>query len=291
MNAIAHAGRSHRPAVGGTRHAPPPRALARHESRPGPTRGIQRQTSPTPGVRTQPLILVLADISGYTRFVQSHRCSHACAEHIVSELLEAVVVCAEAPLQLHQLLGDAAFFYAVSDGTTTLEREVFDQVQRMRERFRERARDATGEGPRCACGAARDASGLKLKVILHRGPAAIVRLSGIVNLIGEDVILAHRLLKNSVPADEYVLATSAFQRHLGEPVGQWSEQRRERCDGVGEAKVTVYYPERERPPATHTAPPFRITSPARIAAGARQRLFGPYRPQPYHWGGASAVPA
>ena len=51
--------------------------------------------------------LVLADISGYTEFVQAHRTALLHAEQIITDLLEAVIDSAEYPLTLNKLEGDA----------------------------------------------------------------------------------------------------------------------------------------------------------------------------------------
>ena len=56
--------------------------------------------------------LVLADISGYTRFIRLHGLSMLHAEQIIAELLDAVIGASEHPLQLSKLEGDAAFMYA-----------------------------------------------------------------------------------------------------------------------------------------------------------------------------------
>jgi len=196
------------------------------------------------------LVLVLADISGYTRFVHMHRLSQSHAEIIISELLEEVIKATGPPLELHQLLGDAAVFFARSDESTELARNVFAQIERAGERFRVRASELTGECSLCACDACRDAGRLRLKVIVHHGDVVVTRQRGFVKLAGEDVIVAHRLLKNSVDADEYVLVTEPFRRLIGELPRSAPEQRREMCDGVGEIDVAVYYP--DRPPAPVT---------------------------------------
>ncbi len=55
------------------------------------------------------LALVLADISGYTQFVNRHKMSLLHAEQIITDLLEAVIDQAEYPLQVSKLEGDAVF--------------------------------------------------------------------------------------------------------------------------------------------------------------------------------------
>jgi len=194
-------------------------------------------------MQNERLVFVLADISGYTRFVHLHRYSQTHAEVIISELLEEVIEAIEPPLELHQLLGDAAVFFARSDGSPQMAHDVFAQVRRAVERFRARAAVVTGECRLCACGACRDAGLLRLKVIVHYGDAVVTHQRGFAKLAGEDVIVAHRLLKNTVRADEYVLITEPFVRLLGDLPGPEPERRHELCDGVGGIDVAVYYPE------------------------------------------------
>ena len=76
-------------------------------------------------METRRVFLVLADISGYTRFARLHRLSQAHAESIICELLDAVIAHTEHPLKLNELLGDAAFFYAPSDRTPATAQPVF----------------------------------------------------------------------------------------------------------------------------------------------------------------------
>ena len=219
------------------------------------------------------IALVLADISGYTRFARLHRTSQAHAEHIICELLEEVIAATKHPLELHQLLGDAAVFVGRSDGSPQMARDVFVQVQRLSERFRLRAGELTGECSLCVCDACRGAGTLKLKVIIHHGDVVETQLRGFAKLAGEDMIIAHRLLKNSVAADEYVLATEPFQRLLGAAAGSDPEHRREMCEGVGEIDVAVYYPSNEERPVPRTPLRKRLATTARMEAYTARRLF------------------
>src|SRR5690349_7142089 len=56
--------------------------------------------------------LVLADISGYTRFMRNHKTTLLHAEGIITQLLESVIDKAEFPLTISKLEGDAVFMYA-----------------------------------------------------------------------------------------------------------------------------------------------------------------------------------
>ena len=50
---------------------------------------------------------------------------------------------------------------------------------------------------------------LRLKVLAHYGEFMVKRVSRFEELAGDEVILIHRLLKNQVPANEYLLLTEA----------------------------------------------------------------------------------
>src|SRR4029079_6081223 len=52
------------------------------------------------------------------------------------------------------------------------------------------------------------------KSVVHHGRCSLQRLGGVEQLHGTDVIVAHRLLKNSVPSKEYLLVTEAVLDRL-----------------------------------------------------------------------------
>jgi hypothetical protein len=56
------------------------------------------------------------------------------------------------------------------------------------------------------------------------------------------VILAHRLLKNSVPEKEYILETESFFQLAGASPRVKQEARTERYEDLGEVRVRVSYP-------------------------------------------------
>src|SRR5207249_787258 len=64
------------------------------------------------------------------------------------------------------------------------------------------------------CSACANISMLKLKFVVHHGKFSRQRLGSVEQLHGTDVIVAHRLLKNSVPSKEYLLVTDAVLDRL-----------------------------------------------------------------------------
>ena len=66
-------------------------------------------------MRIQHAVIVLADISGYTRFIKLHGLALVHAESVITELLESIIEHASYPLTLNKLQGDAVLFYALAD--------------------------------------------------------------------------------------------------------------------------------------------------------------------------------
>jgi hypothetical protein len=93
----------------------------------------------------------------------------------------------------------------------------------------------------CWCEACNNITQLKLKAFLHVGQVVIKKIRQFEELAGEDVILIHRLLKNTVPAKEYILMSQAFYELSGGLAEYSPETRTEECEGLGEVTVQVYY--------------------------------------------------
>ncbi len=155
--------------------------------------------------------LVLADISGFTAFVTATELEHGA--QVTGMLLETVMGRLSPPLEIQELEGDAVFALGpdriVSDGSTmpTLLADAFAA-------FREQQRRLASE-PGCECGACRETSQLSLKLIAHHGRFVRQLVGGRSRVTGPDVILAHRLLKNSVGAGAYLLLTEPALERVG----------------------------------------------------------------------------
>ena len=150
--------------------------------------------------------LVIADISGYTKFVAQTEIDHSLA--IVRELLDTTVAAMKGHLEVSQVEGDCILFIG---GLT--EQQVLPVIERCFTGFHRRVR-AMQEMTTCPCAACRSLGMLTLKFVAHRGPYRRTKVGAIEQLHGSDVIVAFRLLKNDVPGSEYVLATEAFLERL-----------------------------------------------------------------------------
>ena len=189
--------------------------------------------------------LVIVDISGYTQFIRSQKLSAVHAEEIVFELLEAVINHAAHPLTLNKLEGDAALLYAEVNEENQIE-VAHDVARQVREFFRvlyERAYTLSTERADCDCDACQRIFDLRLKAILHFGEAVFRKIRQFDEMAGEDVILIHQLLKNSIPSHEYILMTEPFHQLAGDFDNLPFETRQESCDFMEDVTVYVSYPQ------------------------------------------------
>ncbi len=219
----------------------------------------------------QQVIMVLADISGYTRFMKLHTVSLLHAEVIIADLLEAVIDHTEHPLTLSKLEGDAAFLYVTleaSGDARAVTQDVLRQVAAFIDAFKARERELIACNV-CTCEACVRIGQLKLKAFLHVGQTVIKKIHQFEDLGGEDAIVIHRLLKNSIPAAEYIVMTEAFYELSGGLAGQTPEARTEECEGIGPVAIRVYYPTGEEPPLPHPPSPFSPPSAEYKALDAR----------------------
>jgi Protein of unknown function (DUF2652) len=122
-----------------------------------------------------------------------------------------------------------------------------------------------GEGG-CSCPACCDISQLKLKAIAHYGQAVIKKVRRLEELAGTDVILAHRLLKNKIPSQEYLLLTEGFYRWSGGLEGLAGEVYEEAYEDMGAVQGRLYFPDT---PALEIPATPRFTSLAGVVSGLK----------------------
>jgi Protein of unknown function (DUF2652) len=160
-------------------------------------------------------LLLIADIGGYTDYMRLHRTSLAHAEATTARLLKRIVDAARG-FELIEIEGDAAFLSREADqadGAAVAAAATETAVAMHRAFHAERRLVAANL---CPCEGCELAGDLKLKFVAHVGEVAIQMIKRRRNLVGLDVILVHRLLKNPVPVPEYVLLSEELYR-AGEP--------------------------------------------------------------------------
>jgi hypothetical protein len=174
--------------------------------------------------------LLLADISGYTSFLRAvqdaHRDDAFAGNHVppayalVSSLLDGIIEAVVPPFTLANLEGDAVFVWA-DDAVAPRGAALLACLAACYVGFRGRLAQV-GEIWACRCDACSRVDALDLKFIVHAGPFFIQSIAGRTELVGADVVMAHRLLKTSAAAvvghGAYALITDAAARRFDVPI-------------------------------------------------------------------------
>lgn len=176
-------------------------------------------------------LLVLADISGYTSFLQAVTYAHRDdafadgavpdAYAVISTLLDGIVERLVPPLTLAKLEGDAVFAYEGQSDRPPRGQALLDCLTGCYAAFRDRV-DTAHSVWQCWCEACSRIDELDLKFVVHAGQYVLQDIAGARELVGPEVVIAHRLLKSSasdlVGHGAFALVTRAAAEHAGLPV-------------------------------------------------------------------------
>jgi len=192
----------------------------------------------------QPTCFLIADISGYTGYLADVELDHA--QDILADLIGAVVSALRPNFRLAKLEGDAAFTFMTAekiDGSMLL-----DTIERCYLGFRRRRRDVR-QATACECTACVRIPDLDLKFVVHHGAAIQQKVAGRQELLGSDVIVVHRLLKNDVVErlgiGAYALLSQACIDAADiDPVALGMVEHVEAYDRIGEVRTWVHDLER-----------------------------------------------
>lgn len=175
-------------------------------------------------------LLVLADIGGYTAFLQSVTVAHRDdafadgavpdAYAVISSLLDGIVARLAPPFTLSKLEGDAVFAYADDADPVPRGEAMLHCLTECYEDFRARVATAHSVWP-CWCEACSRIDALDLKFVLHAGSYVVQVIAGRPELVGPEVVVAHRLLKSGAPElvghGAFALVTAAAAERTGIP--------------------------------------------------------------------------
>ncbi len=154
-------------------------------------------------------LLFIPDISGFTNFVQTTEVEHS--QHVIAELLEVLIAANTQELTLAEVEGDALFFY--KEGSIPSQEKLLAQIETMYTAFYSHLKLLETHRI-CPCQACSSASNLELKIVAHAGELQFINVQNNKKPFGEIVIQAHRLLKNSVKSDNYVLLSEDLANEI-----------------------------------------------------------------------------
>ncbi len=155
-------------------------------------------------------LLFIPDISGFTKFVQNTEVEHS--QHVIAELLEVLIKSNTEDLKLAEVEGDALFFYKEEDIPS--QEKLLAQVEAMFTAFYSHLK-ILKENRICPCTACATAPELQLKIVAHCGELQFIEVQGNRKPFGQQVIEAHRLLKNSIDSDNYALISKDLVNEIG----------------------------------------------------------------------------
>ena len=153
----------------------------------------------------QPALLFIPDISGFTRFIEQS--GSAQAPFLVADLLEILIEANMLDLQVNEIQGDAVLFYRLGPPPSAL--ELVRQCRRIYLDFQNYLLLVEQDTDSELAAALRELV-LTLKIVVHYGRVSVTRIREYTKLMGHDVIVVHRLLKNNIPGAEYVLLSEGY---------------------------------------------------------------------------------
>jgi hypothetical protein len=163
--------------------------------------------------------ILIPDISGFTEFMTNTELSHG--SFAISMLINTIIDAVGDEYEISEIEGDAVLMFkrGAAPSQEEIQRtclKIFNAFHFQRKWMQQHAV--------CPCKACNEITHLTLKFVAHHGPVGEIKAGRFTKLSGTEVIVAHRLLKNSVPSNEYLLLTEKlFQKPVGEIEGEQME--------------------------------------------------------------------
>ena len=137
---------------------------------------------------------ILTDISGYTEFLTRSELDHA--QDALQNLFDVQLAHIKHPFVISGFRGDAIFLY-VPETNFCEPQTILESLENLYFVFADALRQMI-YNTSCTCRACQNMSRLDLKMVIHYGEYVIQKLGDREELLGADVIVPHRMLKNSV---------------------------------------------------------------------------------------------
>ena len=157
------------------------------------------------------------DITGFTKFIATSDLSFSSS--FIPGLLRRLVNANIINLNVGEIEGDAIFFYRT--GRLPSVSMVAKQCSRLFQTFHNYLKSVEKDDPENFARHLADGQ-MGLKIIIHYGEIMAANIKGRTKLIGQNVIIAHKLLKNGIKEGEYILMTEDYLSKVkGKDIRQW----------------------------------------------------------------------
>ncbi|MBC7744557.1 MAG: DUF2652 domain-containing protein [Flavobacterium sp.] len=153
----------------------------------------------------KPVLFCIPDITGFTRFIATADINYS--KEVIPMLLRKLIDANIIKMNVGEIEGDAIFFY--KNGRLPSVSKVAEQCKHLYMTFSNFLVDLKKNNPVNYEKYLGD-NQLGLKIIIHYGHISFSNIKGRVKLLGQDVIIAHKLLKNGINENNYILLTEKY---------------------------------------------------------------------------------
>jgi hypothetical protein len=155
---------------------------------------------------------IITDISGYTEFLTKSEIDHA--QDAIQSLFDAQIKSIKHPFIISGFRGDAILMY-IPDTNFEAPQTVLESLENLYFVFADTLRQMLFNTT-CTCRACKNMKNLDLKMVIHHGEYVIQKLGDHEELMGTDVIVPHRMLKNHVIEETGIPCYALFSEEAAE---------------------------------------------------------------------------
>ena len=184
---------------------------------------------------------IITDISGYTEYLTESELDHA--HEILQSLFDVQMKHIKFPLKISGFRGDAIFMYT-PEACFVNPQSFIETLENLYIVFSDTLRQMQFNTT-CKCRACRNMGKLDLKMCIHYGEYLLQKLGDREELLGADVIVPHRMLKNHIIEQTGIKAYALFSEaaaqalrlsELSQPLIPHTES----YEHLGEVKMQVF---------------------------------------------------
>ena len=155
--------------------------------------------------------ILIPDISGFTEFMTTTELSHG--SHAINVLIDAIVNAVGEEYEVSEIEGDAVLL--IRKGPAPSKKDILNICLKIFNAFHFQ-RKWMQQYAVCPCEACLAIGNLTLKFVVHHGPLAEIKVGRFVKQSGPELIVAHRLLKNSIGNNEYLLMSEKLLQQVAD---------------------------------------------------------------------------
>lgn len=206
--------------------------------------------------------ILIPDISGFTEFMTTTELSHG--SHAINVLIDAIVNAVGEEYEVAEIEGDAVLL--IRKGPAPSKKAILNTCLTIFNAFHFQ-RQWMQQYAVCPCAACLAISNLTLKFVVHHGPLAEIKVGRFVKHSGPEMIVAHRLLKNGIDSNEYLLLSEKLLQQLTDsaeaPAMEWTPAWEEYAAiGKVDYRFALLQEARKQVPQPPVPPPYRTDNTA-----------------------------